>query len=75
MKVMDNEIAQAFKVLTELDHIRSIASGTRTKSERADLVRRVEKLACQSKQIGKRMRAGAGADGRRSRKSVFGGRP
>lgn len=80
MSTQPDTLAQAVRVLTQLDHIRHLALQAETDREKSDLVRRSTLLQKRSRVLGERMRAEAAGEpvARKARapsKSVFGGRP
>lgn len=73
-------LAQAVRVLRQLDHVRHLAIRAETDREKSDLVRRATLLKKRSQALGERMRAEAAGEPvvrkpRAPGKSVFGGRP
>lgn len=80
MSVHPDTLAQAVRVLRQLDHVRYLAIRAKTDREKSDLVRRATLLKKRSSVLGERMRAEAAGETvvrkpRAPSKSVFGGRP
>lgn len=80
MSTHPDTLAQAVRVLRQLDHIRHLAIRAETDREKSDLVRRAKLLHQRSSVLGERMRAEAAGEPvvrkpRAPSKSVFGGRP
>lgn len=78
MSTHPDTLAQAVRVLRQLDHVRHLAIRAKTDREKSDLVRRATLLERRYRVLGDRMRdeaAGLVSGFWARRKPVFGGRP
>lgn len=62
MSTNPDTLAQAVRVLRQLDHIRHLAIKAETDREKSDLVRRAKLLRQRSRVLGERMRAEAAGE-------------